>query len=433
MMRISKTYTIADTDDFRKKLSAYAGQFNCFAFLDSCKNVVYGPVSFDYALAAGAHQQLVTNAGDAFEQLRLFRETFKDYCFGFLGYDLKQETEQLSSKNFDGIGWPDMLFFVPEIYVTVKENTCSIFLLEEQTNSFDEIFRQINAATYQFVPSALTPLQPRIPAERYLQKVKDIIHHITEGDIYELNFCQEFYTNGTLDASAVFDKLCTLSAVPFAVLFKWQHRYLISASPERFLKKSGNKIISQPIKGTHKRGQNAVEDEQFKKDLYHSIKDRAENVMIVDLVRNDLTKHAITGSIQVEELFGIYSFPQVHQMVSTISAQISEAVKVIDVIKDAFPMGSMTGAPKVMAMQLIEQYEVTKRGLFSGAFGYFTPDNDFDFNVVIRSIQYNAENQYLSIQTGGAIVYDSVPEQELAECYLKLKALRTVLYGDETQ
>lgn len=429
-MRISNSFIIADADDFRKKLSAFAADFPCFALLDSCANSVYGKPTFDYALAAGAKHSLALNNGSAFEQLKQFRDLYQDYCFGFLGYDLKNETEILHSNNSDIIGWPEMIFFIPEIYIEVKEHVCTIQLLSDDTLNAAEIFEQINSANLIPANSSITqPLQSRIPPERYLQKVRDIIHHIAEGDIYELNFCQEFYTSGKINPIAIFNLLCNLSEAPFSVLFKWNQHFLISASPERFMQKRGDKVISQPIKGTHKRSADNNTDQQYQLDLLNSTKDKAEHVMIVDLVRNDLTKHAITGSVQVDKLFGIYSFRQVHQMVSTVSAVLQADVNVVDVIKDAFPMGSMTGAPKVMAMQLIEQYEATKRGLYSGAFGYFTPDNDFDFNVVIRSILYDAATQNISIQTGGAIVYDSVPEMELEECYLKLAALQKVLFA----
>ncbi len=427
-MRISKNYTISDTDAFRNYLSFYANQFPVFALLDSCNNAVYGKPKFDYLLAACAHTSIVANTGNAFDTLKHFIDANGDWCFGFLGYDLKNETEVLNSKHADGIGFPDMVFFVPEIIITVLSNTVTISIVANYASSGDAIFDSIIQSKPISFQSHLTPLQARIPEERYKQKVRDILHHIVEGDIYELNFCQEFFCEGKLDAIDIFNRLCKVSAAPFSVLFKWENKFLISASPERFLQKTGNVLISQPIKGTIKRGLSADEDMQLKNTLQHSIKDRAENVMIVDLVRNDLTKIAYTGSIKVDELFAIYSFKQVHQMVSTISAELRDNVHIIDAIKSAFPMGSMTGAPKVMAMQLIEQYEATRRGIFSGAFGYISPDRDFDFNVVIRSIVYNADEEYVSIQTGGAIVYDSVPEQELAECYLKLAALKQVLF-----
>jgi para-aminobenzoate synthetase component 1 len=153
----------------------------------------------------------------------------------------------------------------------------------------------------------------------------------------------------------------------------------------------------------------------------------AENLMIVDLVRNDLAKSSKPGSVKVEELFGIYSFKQLHQMISTVSSIKRENVDPVEVIKNAFPMGSMTGAPKIRAMELIEKYETTKRGVYSGASGYFTPEMDFDFNVLIRSIFYNDTANKLSFQVGSAITYDADPEYEYKECLLKAKAIFEIL------
>jgi para-aminobenzoate synthetase component I len=239
-----------------------------------------------------------------------------------------------------------------------------------------------------------------------------------------VNLCQEFFAENTLlDPLAVFERLNALAEAPFSAFLRWQRRYLLSASPERFLKKTGRRVVSQPIKGTRRRGKNAEEDEHIRRELAASEKDRAENVMIVDLVRNDLSRHCLPGSVRADELFGIYTFPTVHQMISTVSGALPPGADGLRLLRDAFPMGSMTGAPKVMAMQLIEQYERSRRGLYSGALGYFDPDGDFDFNVVIRSVLYNAESGYVSASVGGAIVYDSDPEQEYEECMLKAEAM----------
>jgi len=227
----------------------------------------------------------------------------------------------------------------------------------------------------------------------------------------------------------LFLRLNELAKAPFSSFYKKNNQYLLCASPERFLKKQGQQLISQPIKGTIKRGNTPVEDSGLQTALQHSTKDRAENVMIVDLVRNDLTRSSQTGTIRVEELFGVYPFEQVNHMISTITSTLRENVHAVDVIRHTFPMGSMTGAPKVMSMQLIEQYEQTRRGLYSGTVGYFTPEGDFDFNVVIRSMLYNASSRYLSFQVGGAIVYDSVPEREYEECLLKAKAMLETVDG----
>lgn len=198
------------------------------------------------------------------------------------------------------------------------------------------------------------------------------------------------------------------------------------ASPERYLFKDGVKVLSQPIKGTARRDADVTIDSQIKQELRNSIKDQAENVMIVDLVRNDLARSCETGSVHVDELFGIYSFPQVHQMISTVSGELKPGVPFTNAIHYSFPMGSMTGAPKIKVMELIELYEQQRRELFSGTVGYINPEGDFDFNVVIRSLFYNAATQYLSYQTGGAITYDSDPMKEWEEMRLKAWALERI-------
>ena len=267
-------------------------------------------------------------------------------------------------------------------------------------------------------------LKQRISKENYLANIEKIKNHILEGDVYELNYCMEFFDDkANINPTEIYQKLKAKSPVPFGAYLKYFDQYLICASPERFICKKNNQLISQPIKGTVKRNLlDEEKDNELKASLLNSEKERAENLMIVDLVRNDLAHSSKTGSVKVDELFGIYSFQQVHQMISTVSSTINENINPIDAIKNAFPMGSMTGAPKVMAMELIEQYEQTKRGLYSGAVGYFTPEGNFDFNVVIRSIQYNKANHYLNIMVGGAITFDSIAEQEYEECLLKAQA-----------
>jgi len=199
------------------------------------------------------------------------------------------------------------------------------------------------------------------------------------------------------------------------------------ASPERYLNKTGSQLVSQPIKGTAKRILNdEVADEKLKEDLHNSVKERAENMMIVDLVRNDLARCCKTGSVKVAELFGIYSFPQVHQMISTVSGVLRDDIPFTSAFKYTFPMGSMTGAPKYKVMQVIDEYEKSRRELFSGTVGYISPNGDFDFNVVIRSLFYNVASRYLSYQTGGAITWDSVAEQEWEELKLKAWALEKI-------
>jgi para-aminobenzoate synthetase component 1 len=262
----------------------------------------------------------------------------------------------------------------------------------------------------------------------YLTAVEAIREDILNGEVYELNLCQEFYAEAAvIEPVSTFLQLISASPTPFAGFYKWQDRYLLCASPERFLRQQHDLLLSQPIKGTIRRGATPAEDEQLRQHLSQDEKERAENLMIVDLVRNDLARVAVTGSVQVSELFGLYSFRHVWQMISTVQARRRPECDLVDALRAAFPMGSMTGAPKIRAMQLIEHYEHSRRGLYSGSLGVVWPNGDFDFNVVIRSLQFNAATGYLSFQVGSAITYDSVPEQEYAECLLKATAMLEVL------
>ena len=299
-------------------------------------------------------------------------------------------------------------------------------------DEMDEDYEEITAIKSTPPPPQAQPLsiKLKIHKEAYKEKVRSMLQHIYRGDIYEANLCQEFYALGTINPLEIYKRLNAISSPPFGTFLKLEDQFLLSASPERYIKKIGSKIITQPIKGTAKRGVDGKEDAAFAKALQENSKERSENIMIVDLVRNDLSKTAQKGSVIVEELCEVYPFKQVHQMISTVTSTLSLGISTVDVIRSTFPMGSMTGAPKLRAMEIIESLEESKRGLYSGAVGYITPDGDFDFNVVIRSILYNAENEYISYSVGGAITAGSDPDSEYEECLLKAKAMRAVLEGD---
>ena len=430
MDRIREVFTCEDPVLFRQQLLQWISAFDVYAVLDSCGNDVYGPPAFDMLCGAGMASAISLDAGDAFQALESFAAT-GDWLFGHLNYDLKNETESLSSSHPDSIGFPDLFFFRPTILIRLQGHEISIESLTASPKQImDTIVCLEPLSSYQ--PGAMQ-MHPVMPRSAYLNKVEAIRRHIINGDVYELNFCQEFLgKNARLEPVKVFDALCAADKAPMSVLHRNGDRYLISASPERFLMKQGNRLLSMPIKGTIRRGAGA-DDEELKEQLRQSIKDRAENVMITDLVRNDLTRFAKTGSIRVDELFGVYPFARVFQMISTISAELQDDAVPVKTIRQAFPMGSMTGAPKVKAMELIDRYEVSRRGLYSGAFGYFTPDADFDFNVVIRSVLYNQRSGVVSVQAGGAIVYDSDPVQEYEECLLKASSLFDVLRAELIQ
>lgn len=440
-MRRTATFPLRDLVFWKKQLLHWAATHDVAAYLDSnnfpskTKAPLPADATWDCLVGAGAARILVCEAGTAFPQFQAFRGGEGiDWLFGFFAYDLKNEVEHLTSAHPDRVGFPDLAFFQPETVVGIRNGHLEIRCLTQDPQEVYEAVRAEGQGRRGKAGGIPVHLQPRFSKPDYLATVEALRQHIIEGDVYEVNLCQEFFAeNAALDPVAVFERLNAIAQAPFATFLRWQHRYLLSASPERFLKKTGSRVVSQPIKGTRRRGKTAAEDDQIGRELAASEKDRAENVMIVDLVRNDLARHCVPGSVRVDELFGIYTFPTVHQMISTVSGVLQLPVPTVgdklsgSLIRDAFPMGSMTGAPKVMAMQLIEQYERTRRGLYSGAVGYFDPAGDFDFNVVIRSILYNAESGYASAQVGGAIVFDSDPEQEYEECLLKAEAMRRAL------
>jgi para-aminobenzoate synthetase component 1 len=402
-------------------------QFNIFCLLDN-HGYQFSHPQFECLLAAGAVHSITTGAGNAFTKLEQFADQHDDWVFGQLAYDLKNEVEDLRSENHDGIGFPDLFFFVPEIILILQEHTLQVGVLQGEA---DEVFRSIDDIKNDVkVSQSKSPvIKSRFSKEEYINSVEDLREHIHRGDCYEINFCQEFYAEHTqIDPYVIYEKLGKFSPNPFAAFYKNNDRYLLCSSPERYLKKVGNKIFSQPIKGTSRRDLHNIEaDSKSKENLSLSPKERSENVMVVDLVRNDLSKICVDGTVKVEELFGIYSFPQVHQMISTVSGTLEENAGLSAIFKATFPMGSMTGAPKKSVMQLIEKYERTRRGLFSGAIGYIDPSGNFDFNVVIRSILYNDAEKYISIQAGSAITFYSDAEKEYEECLLKIEAMKKVL------
>ncbi len=405
----------------------WANRFNIFCLLDNQQYNFNAP-AFECLLAVGCKQKIELSAGNAFDQLQQFYSKQNDWLFGHVGYDIKNEIEKLSSENLDGIKFPDACFFVPEIILQLNTQEVTVFYEEGTAEEIIEAIKN-TSSIIKALPVKPTDISSRFKRPEYLDAVNTIRQHILRGDCYELNFCQEFFAeNVVIDPLSVYHHLVDYSPNPFSALYKLDDKYCICASPERYLKRSGNKIISQPIKGTSKRDlKDPKIDEANKQHLINSSKEKSENVMVVDLVRNDLSKICIEDSVHVTELMGIYSFPQVHQMISTVSGEVTSDTNWIDIIKATFPMGSMTGAPKKKVMELIEQFEKTKRGLFSGAVGYIKPNGDFDFNVVIRSILYNTTEKYLSFQVGSAITYYSDPEKEYEECLLKVQAIVKVL------
>ncbi len=433
MNRTVKTYEVSNVGDFSDQLFAWSQQYETVMWLDS-NEYEQNYSSFEKALAIQEFTAIKTDYFNAFEKLKEYQLVTKDYIFGYISYDVKNDTERISSQNFDGLQFPDLYFFQPKKLIFINENTIEFKYLrmidDEIESDFEAITNQ--GSLPKSKDNSEVKIKLRIHKDEYHGKVTKALEHIHRGDMYEANFCQEFYAEDCeIEPYHVFKDLNKISEPPFAVFFKNEDRYLLSASPERYLRKEGLKIISQPIKGTAKRLLSPIDDQKIAHDLIRDEKERAENIMIVDLVRNDLSKSSKKGSVRVEELCKVYTFKQVHQLISTVVSEVKDEVNPVDVIKDTFPMGSMTGAPKLSAMQIMEELEETKRGLYSGTVGYFTPEGDFDFNVVIRSILYNALKRYVSLSVGSAITAKSNPEKEYEECLLKAKAMKYVLLNSK--
>ena len=399
---------------------SWTKQFNIFCFLDN-HNYSIEPQQYECLLAAGVDDFISSNN---IKDVDGFVQKHSHWVFGHLCYELKNAIHNQQSSKKDLIGFPLFYFFVPQVLLQIKNDELLII-----ADDPEKIYRQIIKEETQLSISHLGNIQQKFSKEEYVEKVKQLQQHILRGNCYEINFCQEFFCeNALIDPIRIFEQLIGISPAPFSALYKLNDRFLICASPERFVAKKGNKIFSQPMKGTIKRSLiDEFDDHILQIQLQRSAKDRSENVMVVDLVRNDLTKICKVGTVKVDELFGVYTYAHVHQMVSTITGELKDQTKFSEIIENLFPMGSMTGAPKLRVMELIDEFEASSRGIFSGSVGYINPEGDFDFNVVIRSIMYNSADHYLSYQVGSGITFYSDPEKEWEECLLKGEAIKKVL------
>lgn len=421
--RKKASFIIDDADELLDRVINWSEKHKLFSLHNSNQHFVkYGK----YAWLVGAGGQAIYFSNAVFENLHKYHAKHNDWIFGCLPYDLKNNLEDLRSDNPDKIHFPKALFFRPEVVLRFDDK---LLFIETLSTNPQEVFSEITASVKpEEKPHETVALQSPYTKGEYISKIEALQKHIQQGDIYEVNFCQEFFAEGVeLNSATAYKKLNQRTKAPFSAFLKINQWSVLSGSPERYLAKRENKIISQPIKGTARRAEDRVEDARIKEALLNSKKERAENVMIVDLVRNDLSITAKDNSVEVEELFGVYTFPTVHQLISTVVSEIAEDRNWGEVLKHSFPMGSMTGAPKVSAMNLIEEFEDFKRGIFSGAVGYVSPTGDFDFNVIIRSIIYNSKTKNLSAPVGGAITILSNPEEEYEECLLKVRAIKDSL------
>jgi len=340
------------------------------------------------------------------------------WIFGWVGYDVRRSIESFQKEELEASTFPQLLLVRPKNLFKIQNSRVEVLkgAWREELNSL------IQKGSDTLTDSI--ELSPAIPFNIYAEHIHQLKKEIAAGNVYELNYCMPFRAKASMpDPIATWKKIVSQTEAPFSAYARFGDYHVLCASPERYLKRIGNHLISQPIKGTIRRGKTSDEDEQLKQQLFESKKERAENVMIVDLVRNDLSRCAERNSVRVDELFGLQTFKTVHHLVSTISCEVAPKTSWSDLIRSTFPMGSMTGAPKVSSMTLISRHELTERGMYSGSIGYIEPNGDFDFNVVIRSVQYDDAQKTVSCHVGGAITALCDAEAEYQECLLKAEAV----------
>lgn len=347
---------------------------------------------------------------DPWKAIQEFRKKNNSWLFGYFGYDLKNSIEDLSSQNQELYESADFYLMEPSVLIQISDDKADIIFGDELELDQTE---KVNSFS-------LGKLISGVSKNRYIETVKEIQKQIKEGDFYELNFSYPIQADFDGEPYELYRAMRNINPVPFGAYLELNDKQICSSSPERFLQKKGDTILSEPIKGTSARSTSEVEDEDFKKLLLND-KNRAENLMIVDLVRHDFSKVCKTGSVTVQKLFDIRTFETVHQMISRIEGELYADQNSISALKACFPMGSMTGAPKIKVMQEIEHYENYRRGIYSGAIGYITPDDDMDFSVVIRTAI--VQNGELTYPVGGAITSDSDPEEEWEETKLKAQTI----------
>lgn len=358
-------------------------------------------------------------------------ERFTDgatWTFGWMGYDLKNSFLPVDGAFENPLGLPDLAWWEPQTVIkwNAKDAAGTAEVVQGAKDS-ELALMGLDAVKSTEVTQEVMAAEEMVwswKKEEYLSQYGKVIDLIQAGDVYELNLCQTLWGSApSTDSWPIFTKLAAKTKAPFSSYMQCGDFRVMSGSPERFLKREGNTLISQPIKGTVARGKTAEEDLELKQKLANSEKDRAENIMITDLVRNDLSRVAVRGSVEVSELCGIHTFETVHQMISEIRCETTPETGLSNILKATFPMGSMTGAPKISAINNIDAIEKMGRGVYSGSVGYVDPSGNFDLNVLIRSLFHNASTEKIQASVGGAITSLSDGEEELKECHIKAQAL----------
>ena len=432
MKKNKQVFLLDNPNLFKVQILHWINQFEVCTFLDThaytSPYAVIDCIAAVHPISYISLEKIDPAALNAFIQ-----ENKGSWIFAHFNYEYHNITKSNTKTNLTG--FPLAYLYTPAVTIELKEKHVTIESVHDNPQViFDQIYALDFLSLGHPLPSISTTINPLVHKADYIENIHKILALIRRGDFYEINYCQAFEVDH-LPAHPVnvYTHLTAVSPTPFACFYKNDHHYLLCASPERFLQKKGDQLISQPIKGTIKRNlENDADDKLQLETLQNSSKDKSENVMVVDLVRNDLSRICKQGSVEVSELFGIYSYPQVHQMISTITGKIGDNVSFSEILDATFPMGSMTGAPKKSVMETIDLLEPTKRGLYSGTIGYIDPTGDFDFNVVIRSIFYNSQSGKANYQVGGGITIYSDPEKEYEECLLKAAAIKKVLSNNDS-
>lgn len=412
------SYRINNNAAFKERLLCWAAKFSVCCVLDSLRYQSANH-SYDVLIGAGVAETMQLT-DDPVESIINFESVTNDWIFGHLGYDALNKAQG----NNDDSDFQQVYFFVPLIVIKLEVDQLAIGTLD---GCADKIYQEILGTTVPVAQVYYAEIHNRINRQQFIESIQKIQEHIHRGDCYEINYCQEFYAESVIaDPVDLYLQLTTISPNPFSCFYRNVDQYAICASPERYLKKTGDRLISQPIKGTAARSADPVNDAENRDLLEQSEKDRRENIIVVDMVRNDLSRICKPGSVVVEELCAIYDFPTVYQMISTVAGVLKPDQQIAEIINATFPMGSMTGAPKNRVIELIEKYELANRGLYSGTIGYIDPEKNFDFNVVIRTLFYNIKSGYMSYFAGAGITALSDPEQEYEECLLKASAIKKV-------
>jgi para-aminobenzoate synthetase component 1 len=400
--------------------------FNFFCFLDSnAYKHGFGNQEFDWIIGMG---NSLFQPKSLMEFLESENEDRKFYHFT---YDLKNWIEPLlSSTNKSRFQVQPINILDPEVVLLCKDNKLWI---ERNKSNYKKIINSIGQEEVETNFKPTDGLQGKWTEEEYINAYNRCLKELQQGNIYEVNLCQEFYMNDfDTPILPLFFAMNDSAKAPFSSLFKMGEYWIASVSPERFLFQDGQKIVSQPIKGTRKRGKTDAEDLALVDELKNSLKENSENTMIVDLVRNDLSFYAQKASVEVEDLCKIYTFPHVHQMISTISCQLNSEKDFWNAFLQAYPMGSMTGVPKISAMELIDDVEDFKRNSYSGTIG-FKKGNTADFNVLIRSLMINEKLKMAHLPVGGAITIRSSAEEEYQECLVKMNGINKILCQGKTK